>query len=44
MADNSKILSAEDEAKLLKPIDEYVGKYRVRSTHFVLTELTRFRA
>ena len=26
MADNSKILSAEDEAKLLKPIDEYVGK------------------
>ena len=26
MADNSKILSAEDETKLLKPIDEYVGK------------------
>ena len=26
MADNNRILSAEDEAKLLKPIDEYVQK------------------
>lgn len=35
MADNSMILSAEAEAALLKPIDEYVGKYRSRSMHFV---------
>lgn len=26
MADKSKILSADAEAALLKPIDEYVGK------------------
>ena len=26
MAENNVIISAEEEAKLLKPIDEYVGK------------------
>ena len=26
MADNNRILSAEDEAKLLQPIDEYIEK------------------
>ena len=26
MAENSVILSVEEEAKLLQPIDEYVGK------------------
>ena len=26
MADNNVIISAEEEAILLKPIDEYVGK------------------
>lgn len=35
MADKSKILSADAEAALLKPIDEYVGKYSHRSMHFV---------
>ncbi len=29
MADKSKILSADAEAALLKPIDEYVGKNTV---------------
>ncbi len=35
MAENSIIISAEEEAKLLKPIDEYVEKYRNRSMHYV---------
>ena len=30
MAENSVILSAEEEAKLLKPIDEYVGKIQAQ--------------
>lgn len=38
MAENSVILSVEEEAKLLQPIDEYVGKYRIRLTHCALTE------
>ena len=32
MADKSKILSADAEAALLKPIDEYVGKVTDRCT------------
>ena len=30
MAENNVIISAEDEAKLLKPIDEYVGKIQAQ--------------
>ena len=30
MADNSSILSAAEEAKLLQPIDEYVGKIQAQ--------------
>ena len=30
MANDMKYLSAEEEAKLLKPIDEYIGKYKNR--------------
>lgn len=37
----SKILSAEQEAKLRQPIDEYVGKSRRRSMNFVLTVLKK---
>ena len=29
MAENSVIISAEEEAKLLKPIDEYVEKIQI---------------
>ena len=32
MAENNVIISAEEEAKLLKPIDEYVGKIICLST------------
>ncbi len=35
MAENSVIISAEEEAKLLKPIDEYVEKSRKKSMHYV---------
>lgn len=35
MADSSIILSSAAEAELLKPIDEYVGKYRHRLMNFV---------
>ena len=34
MAEKGVILSAEEEEKLLKPIDEYVGKYKVRLTNY----------
>ena len=30
MAENNVIISAEEEAKLLKPIDEYVGKIQAQ--------------
>ena len=30
MAENNVIISAEEEAKLLKPIDEYVGKIQTQ--------------
>ena len=30
MAENSVILSADEREKLLKPIDEYVGKIQTR--------------
>ena len=33
MADQTLILSVDEEAKLLQPIDEYVG-FKSRSTHF----------
>ena len=36
MADKNMILSADAEEKLLKPIDEYVGKIQVRSMNFEL--------
>ena len=38
MAEKSIIISAEEEAILLKPIDEYVGK---RSMHYVWKDLTK---
>ena len=37
MAENSVILSVEEEAKLLQPIE----KYRIRLTHCALTEPIR---
>ena len=36
MAEKSIIISAEEEAILLKPIDEYVGKM-----HYVWKDLTK---
>ena len=37
MAENSVIISSEEEAKLLKPIDES----RKKSMHYVQTALTK---
>ena len=41
MADKNMILSADAEEKLLKPIDEYVGKIQAQM-NFELMDLTRF--
>ena len=42
MAENSVIISSEEEAKLLKPIDEYVEEIQKKNTmHYVQTALTK---
>ena len=41
MAENSVILSVEEEAKLLQPIDEYVGKIQDQIDALALTEPIR---
>ena len=41
MAENSVIISSEEEAKLLKPIDDMWKKSRKKSMHYVQTALTK---
>ena len=41
MAEKSIIISAEEEAILLKPIDNMLEKYRSRSMHCVWKDLTK---
>lgn len=41
MAENSVIISSEEEAKLLKPIDEYVEEIQKKLMHYVQTALTK---
>ena len=38
MAKDSRILSVEEEAKLLKPIDEYVGKIQKQIDEFLASK------